>query len=400
MPEKIEVLLADDVSETRENVRKLIELEQNIVVIGEAVDGKDVIEKAKELKPDIILMDINMPKIKGIKATEIINREVPESSIIMMSVQEEQNYLRKAMMVGAREYLIKPFSDDELINVIKQVYELDAKKEQSLLQRQGLQEKVVSVFSSKGGVGKTLLATNLAVVLQQQKELDVVLVDLDLQFGDADVLLDLSPKITIADAVNELNSLTPDNIDDYLLSYDNGLHILNSPLRPEEAEMIGGREFEALLDILRERFNYIIIDTPQSFSEPVLTALDNSDLILLIAMLDLSTIKNVKLSLEVMEELDYPKESIKLILNRYSDEIGINVEDLEKTLGYDVDLKIPSQGEVTVDSINTGEPFVVAKPQSVLSRQVIKLANLVTGDDNNEAVGKKGWLDKIANLLK
>ena len=117
-------------------------------------------------------------------------------------------------------------------------------------------------------------------------------------------------------------------------------------------------------------------------------------------MLDLSTIKNVKLSLEVMEELDYPKESIKLILNRYSDEIGINVEDLEKTLGYDVDLKIPSQGEVTVDSINTGEPFVVAKPQSVLSRQVIKLANLVTGDDNNEAVGKKGWLDKIANLLK
>ena len=400
MPEKIEVLLADDVSETRENVRKLIELEQNIVVIGEAVDGKDVIEKAKELKPDIILMDINMPKIKGIKATEIINREVPESSIIMMSVQEEQNYLRKAMMVGAREYLIKPFSDDELINVIKQVYELDAKKEQSLLQRQGLQEKVVSVFSSKGGVGKTLLATNLAVVLQQQKELDVVLVDLDLQFGDADVLLDLSPKITIADAVNELNSLTPDNIDDYLLSYDNGLHILNSPLRPEEAEMIGGREFEALLDILRERFNYIIIDTPQSFSEPVLTALDNSDLILLIAMLDLSTIKNVKLSLEVMEELDYPKESIKLILNRYSDEIGINVEDLEKTLGYDVDLKIPSQGEVTVDSINTGEPFVVAKPQSVLSRQVIKLANLVTGDDNNEAIGKKGWLDKIANLLK
>nr|WP_239551116.1 response regulator [Halanaerobacter jeridensis] len=392
--------MADDVAETRENVRKLIELEQNIVVIAEAVDGKDVIEKAKKLKPDIILMDINMPKIKGIKATEIINREVPESSIIMMSVQEEQNYLRKAMMVGAREYLIKPFSDDELINVIKQVYELDAKKEQSLLERQGRQEKVVSVFSSKGGVGKTLLATNLAVVLQQQKDLDVVLVDLDLQFGDADVLLDLSPKITIADAVKELASLTPDNIDDYLLSYDNGLHVLNSPLRPEEAEMIGGQEFEALIDILKEKFNYIIIDTPQSFSEPVLTALDNSDLILLIAMLDLSTIKNVKLSLEVMEELDYPKDSIKLILNRYSEKIGINIEDLEKTLGYDVDLKIPSHGEMTVNSINTGQPFVVSKPQSDLARQIIKLANLVTGDENNKAAGKEGWLDKITKLLK
>ena len=400
MAEKIEVLLADDVAETRENVRKLIELEQNIVVIGEAVDGKDVIEKAKELQPDIILMDINMPKIKGIKATEIINREVPKSSIIMMSVQEEQNYLRKAMMVGAREYLIKPFGDDELINVIKQVYELDAKKEQSLLEQKGLQEKVVSVFSSKGGVGKTILAANLAVVLQQQEELDVVLVDLDLQFGDSDVLLDLNPKITIADAVKELDSLTAENIDDYLLSYDNGLHLLNSPLRPEEAEVIGGREIERIISILKERFNYIIIDTPQSFSEPVLTALDNSDLILLIAMLDLSTIKNVKLSLEVMERLDYPKESIKLILNRYSEEIGIDVNDLEESLGYDVDLKIPSQGEVTIDSINQGEPFVVSKPQSVLSRQVIKLANLVTGDESNKTEGKQGWLDKISSFLK
>ena len=344
-------------------------------------------------------MDINLPKIKGIKATEIINRAVPKSSIIMMSVQEEQNYLRKAMMVGAREYLIKPFSDDELINVIKQVYELDAKKEQSLLAQQELKEKVVSVFSSKGGVGKTIFATNLAVMLQQQKDLEVVLVDLDLQFGDADVLLDLNPKITIADAVKELDSLSADTIDDYLLSYENGLQLLNSPLQPEEAEVIGGREIERLINILKIRFDYIIIDTPQSFSESVLTALDSSDLILLFAMLDLSTIKNVKLSLEIMERLAYPKESIKLILNRYSDKIGINVEDLEERLGYEVNLKIPSQGEITIGSINKGEPFVLAKPQSLLTKQVIKLANLVTGDIKNEVQPQQGWLAKIRQYL-
>ncbi|MGM0501117.1 MAG: response regulator [Bacillota bacterium] len=401
MAEKIEVLLADDVAETRENIRKLIELEQDIVVIGEAVDGKDVIEKAKQMQPDIILMDINMPKINGIKATEIINREVPESSIVMMSVQEEQNYLRKAMMVGAREYLIKPFSDDELINIIKQVYDLDTKRAQSLIKkRQKPQEKVVSVFSSKGGVGKTLLATNLAVMLEQNKDLDVVLVDLDLQFGDTDVLLDLEPRITIVDAVNELGSLNQENIDDYLLEYDNGLHVLNSPLHPEEAETIGGKEVEALIKILKKRFNYIIIDTPQSFSDPVLTALDNSDLILLIAMLDLSTIKNVKLSLEVMERLEYPKESIRLILNRYSEEIGISVDDLEGTLGYNVDLKIPSQGEITVDSINKGEPFVIHNPQSTLAQQVLKLAKLVTGEEQEEVKGKKGWLKKITSFLQ
>jgi len=398
----IKILLVDDIDETRANIRKLISLEEDLDVVAEAVDGEDAIKKAKKIKPDIILMDINMPNMDGIQATEIISREVPGSPIIMMSVQEEQDYLRRAMMVGAREYLIKPFGDDELINTIKQVYDLESKRKsyqtQCEVEVESKEERVISVFSSKGGVGKTLLATNLAVALQQDEEKDVVLVDLDLQFGDVAVMLDLTPRITISDMVNELQSLNPDNIDDYLLSYENGLRVLASPLRPEQAEMISGEEIKQVISILKERFDYIIIDTDQSFSGETLTALDNSDLILLIAMLDLPTIKNVRLCLEVMENLNYPEEKIKLVLNRSSNDVGIKVSDLEDNLNYSVDIHIPSEGKVTVDAINQGVPFVISRPQADISKQINELVKLVTGDEEVPET-KEGWLKKISSFL-
>ncbi|SJZ44535.1 response regulator [Selenihalanaerobacter shriftii] len=399
----IKILLADDIAETRANIKRLIELEDDLQVIAEAINGQDAIEKAKDIKPDIVLMDINMPDIDGIEATEVISREVAETSIIMMSVQEEQDYLRKAMMVGAREYLIKPFGDDELINTIKQVHELESKRKDYLtteeVQLEAEHKKVVSVFSSKGGVGKTLLATNLAVHLQQAQGLDTVLVDLDLQFGDVAVMLDLTPRITITDVVNDLQSLSPDNIDDYLLNYENGLHVLASPLRPEEAEVINGNQVQRIIDILKERFDYVIIDTAQSFSDQTLTALDNSNLILLIAMLDLPTIKNVRLCLEVMENLNYPEEKIKLVLNRSSKDVGIKVKDLEDNLNYSVDIHIPSNGEITVDAINQGVPFVTSKPKAKISKHIAKLADLLVDKEEALSKEKEGLLNKITSFL-
>jgi pilus assembly protein CpaE len=402
MSDKIEILLADDIAETRSNIKKLIELEENLQVISEAADGREAIEKAKKIKPDIILMDINMPDIDGIKATEIINREVPGSSIIMMSVQEEQNYLRKAMMVGAREYLIKPFGDDELINTIKQVHELEKERQSYQLLEEDVDDregKVISVFSSKGGVGKTLLANNLAVYLQQYDGVNVALVDLDLQFGDVSVMLDLTPRITILDVINDIPNIDSENIDDYLLDYDNGLKVLASPLRPEEAEMINANQIKQVFEILKEKFDYIIVDTAQSFSEKTLISLDCSDLILLIAMLDLPTIKNVRLCLEVMDNLNYPEEKIKLIVNRSSQEVGINVGDLEENLNYTVDIHVPSEGEVTIDSINQGVPFVISKPQSRISKKIAEMADLVTGAREDEPQDKEGWLKKIGSFL-
>jgi len=280
---KIRVLIVDDVAETRENVSKLLLLEDDIQVVGEAGNGEEAISLSRSLQPDVVLMDINMPVMDGITATEKLTMEMPQVGIIIMSVQGEQEYLRKAMMAGAREYLIKPPSGDDLVATIRRVYEVECKRRLS----QGLPPdgaktvrepgRVITVFSTKGGVGKSIFAVNLAVSLQQVSKRRVVLLDLDLQFGDVAMLLDLLPKRSIADLVSEMEHMDKDLVEAHLIEHDSGVRVLPAPLRPEYAEIITGRHIEAIINILKDNYDYIIVDTCQSFQDTILAALDASD---------------------------------------------------------------------------------------------------------------------------
>src|SRR5438876_9336722 len=200
MTEPIKVLIVDDITSTLDNLQKLLSFEPDIQVMATAVNGKEGVEQAKKLAPDIVLMDVNMPIMDGIQATETLAQEVPGSPVIIMSVQGERDYLRRAMQAGAREYLIKPFSHDELVAAIRRVYQLEDKKGTyappvAPSQSDGAQRtrpgEIMLLFSGKGGVGKTLLAVNLAVGLASETKARVALVDLDLQFGDAGLMLHL-----------------------------------------------------------------------------------------------------------------------------------------------------------------------------------------------------------------
>jgi pilus assembly protein CpaE len=375
---KIRLLIVDDVAETRANLCKLLLLEDHIEVVGEAGNGEEALQLAKELKPDVVLMDINMPVMDGILATERMTVELPQIAIIILSVQGEGEYLRKAMAAGARDYLTKPPGSDELLQTIQRVYELEKKRHQSLsafAQKPSRKPgKIISVFSTKGGVGKSLITVNLAVAMQQISGKKTAIVDLDLQFGDVTMLMDLLPRRTISDLTSEPDQLDIKTIESYLLEHSSGVKVLPAPLRPEFAEAIHGKNIEQILRVLKEHYDYILIDTCQSFDDITLSALDISDTILIVTTLDVLTIKNVKLGLEAMASLHYESSKIKLILNRSTSEMGLSISDLENSLKYPVTNALPSDGKVAVMSCNKGVPFVLSDPKAPITEAIQDLA--------------------------
>jgi len=381
--EKIRIIIVDDSVETRNNIKTLVSFEKRIEVTGEASNGEEAVFIAKEAKPDIILMDINMPVKDGIKATEEITLNVPESTVIIMSVHNDQEYIKKAMAAGARDYIDKPFTGDELMRTIIKAYELESKRRERTTPpkiHEEIKSRVITVFSTKGGVGKTTIASNLAVGIARSSRKRVALVDLDLQFGDVAIMLNVSVKNTISDLVKEINQLDRDLADEYLVTHFSGVRVLPAPVKPEYSEFITSSHIEKIVSTLKESYHYVVIDTPASFHEIVLTSLDMADRILFVSTLDLPTIKNVKSGLDVMETLHYPREKIKIILNKASEQFGIKYRDFENTLKYPIWSYIPEDSQTVITSTNKGFPFVMTRAETKVAKAVLLMCGEITSE--------------------
>jgi len=387
--EKIQVLIVDDIPETRENLRKLLYFEGDIEVVGAAISGEEGIQMAKELQPDIVLMDINMPGIDGITASEAISQEVPTAQVIMMSVQGEADYLRRSMLAGAREFLIKPFSSDELVSSIRRVYELGAAQRARYqapappvsvtAQRQPPPPeelgKVISVFSPKGGTGCSTIAANLAIALQMETEAKVVLVDGSLQFGDIAVLLNLKPVRTIADLVPHMNELDGDLVDSVVVPHSSGIKTLLAPTRPEMADLVVPDHMKRILEELKKTFDCIVVDTWTSLHDLVLTIMDVSDRIVLITTPDIPSIKNTKLFFEVTEALGYPSEKVFLTINKVDRRSSIRAEDIEAGIKHPVAAILALDERVARLAANQGAPFVLSAANSPIAQSVVNLVH-------------------------
>jgi pilus assembly protein CpaE len=382
---RIRVLIVDDISETRESIRRLLEFEPDIEVIAEAGSGSEALRLAEDLSPDIVLMDINMPEIDGIRTTELLSLRAPESSVIIMSVQGEQAYLRRAMMAGAREYIVKPFTGDELASAIAKVYELERRKNVVLGEQprpltgevRTRNGQILSFFSTKGGVGKTTLATNLAVELARSGKWRVLLIDLNLQFGDVGVFLNLVPKRSIAD-LTQSGNLQFSEIHPFLLTHSSGLQVLAAPTRPEYAELVTVEHIEQVLKEVKPHFDFVILDNVSRFEEVSLLTLDMAEKIFLVVSMDIPALKNTKLSLETMSGLHY-LDKVQVLLNRSGREMGLNLSDIEKSLNIKVSYEIPSDGKTLVNALNKGIPFIEHNPQSKASEGIRQIAAKLTG---------------------
>jgi pilus assembly protein CpaE len=417
--EKIRILIVDDIADTRENLAKLIGFEPDMSVAGTAGGGQEAVTLAKKERPNVILMDINMPDMDGITATEIISNTVPESPIIMMSVQGEQDYLRRSMLAGAREFLVKPFSADELINSIRHVHELEKVRRQRYAPQQQQQQqqqqqgggnagnifaapqpergKIITFFSPKGGVGRTTIATNLAVALHQTTEKPVVLVDGSLPFGDIAVILNMSPKAkTIADLIGSFETADSDVVESILTPHSTGIKVLLAPPTPESTELITGANMKHVLEVLRERYAYIVVDTWPSFQEQVITMLDVADVILTLMTLEITSLKNVRVFMEIVEKLGYDEKKVQLVANRNDSSGGIKASDVEASLGRKIPHTIVSDGRTLVLAVNRGVPFVISHRDSQVSKDIFTLAAKLAGGEA-EATATAGKQAKQAS---
>jgi pilus assembly protein CpaE len=225
---------------------------------------------------------------------------------------------------------------------------------------------IITVFSAKGGCGKTTLSTNLGAALAEGGRREVCIVDLDLAFGDVAIAMQLFPTHTISDAVSLEDTLDPSAVASLLTQHSPGLRVLSAPVEPGLAENIPVSLVTRLLSIMREMFDFVIVDTPPAFTDQVLAAFDASDLAVLLATLDIPALKNLKLSLETLELLNYPKERLRLILNRADSKVGLDASEVEKTLRAPISALIPSSRAVPA-ATNRGVPIVTDQPHHAVS---------------------------------
>ncbi len=404
----IRVLVTDDIANTREDIKRLLYFEEDMEVVGEAGDGHEAVALALDLKPDVILMDINMPGLDGIGATEEITMKAPECAIIIVSIQGEQDYLRKAMSAGAREYMVKPLTSAELAETIRKVHESQQKRNlryttspsrQVIQQRANTKGKVVSFFCTKGGVGKTTLACNLAVALARETQKKVALLDLDLSSGDVSVMMNVAAKGSIADLVQDENSMDLSLVESYMVPHLTGVQILAAPSAPERAELVDADHVEKILGILRNHYDYILVDTAPFYSDINLNVLDASETIALILNQDLTTLKHVKSAKDILSTLKYGSR-LRVILNQQSRE-GIKVKDLETTLDVRLSAAIPEDQRVVRNAINKGMPFVIGQPGSPVAASVTGLMEeleLLGAGRNQSRKNPKTGMTRVFNF--
>jgi pilus assembly protein CpaE len=396
MADAIKVVIVDDIAETRDHLTKLLSFESDINVVGSAASGQQALELVAHEPVDVLLLDINMPDMDGIATAEQLALRAPTAATIMMSVQGEADYLRRAMLAGAREFLVKPFTSDELAASIRQVHERERKKldrvaetlpmadggEPGRSSTSGAGGKVVSFFSPKGGVGRTTLAVNFAVAAHMQLDKRVVIVDAALQFGDVGVMLNLNPKNqSIADVARELASGDLETLDSTLVDHSSGVRVLTAPPSPEMAELVTAEHLARIIGGLRATHDLVVVDSSPLLQDVTLSCLDQSDVVLTVLTLEITNIKNIRQFLSLTEQLGYPNGKVQLVVNRADSGYGIRLQDVETSIGRKITHSVVSDGRTVVFALNRGVPFVITDPQARVSEDVVRMAREVVGTE-------------------
>jgi pilus assembly protein CpaE len=387
-----ELIIVDPDLDMRADLNRMLTVSQ-FTVVGEADYGIESVTAAKEHPPDAFLISMEEPVARAIQTIEMLGSATPEAAVIVYSSLADAASVRRAMVAGARDYLMKPLKPEDVTRSVYQILEHEERKRIHLGSEPTetvARGTVLTVFGAKGGIGKTTIATNLSTALVRATNANVVLVDMDTRFGDVAIMMDIAVEHSIADLGRKLDDLDRESIKDYLVRHHTGVSILPAPLHPTEWRNLTPQHIEKIIDLLAQGHDYIVIDTPGTFNEIIATTLELANMILLITSMDIASIKDTALALEMLRGAHVSEDKVKLTVNHSTSSNSLREEDVERVLEYPVTWRIPH--DYNVASANQlGIPIVVAKPYARVSRAVTDMAHALSGAPRE----RKGFLERF-----
>lgn len=378
MEGRINVVIAENELAERERLKGLLSGEADIQVVGEARDGKECLETVTRLRPHIVLIKVDLPVIDGLTAAERITGEIPNIGVILLLAGTEgEEVWHKMLRAGIREFMTRPIAGDRLLDEVRKVALLQAKtvkKTAVTPEPEAPKRRIVAVTGPRGGCGKTVIATNLAVAMAVGNE-KIALVDLNLWGGDIAMLLDLTPRRTLGDLLPGFGGIDYDVVDSVMVKHTSGVSVLAAPLTGTfDGSTLSRYMVQSVLEALREHYECIIVDTGYANLESTLAVMDYADVILVVVAMDLPRLRDGKLYLKNLLAANYPKDKIKVVVNRSGGSKEIAASEVESILEFPVVAQLPNDDALVGSSVNLGQPFSIANPNKSLSRAIYNLA--------------------------
>jgi pilus assembly protein CpaE len=389
------VIIVDQDPSSRAETQRMLAL-SGFAVMGAAGYGMEAITLAKETDPQVVIAALEEPIARSLQTIESVADVLPTVPIIAYSTISDPSTIRKAMQIGIKDYLVAPLKEEDLSRSIFTVLAQEERRQQRLtgeVEAQGF-GTVLTIFGAKGGIGKTTIATNVAAALVQKTGQSVVLVDLDTRFGDVAILMDVPADRSIADLAMPDEQIDREAVQSCVYNHSSGVEILPAPIRPSEWQSIHPGHIEKTVAVLAATHDYVVLDTPGTFNDIVSRALEMSTIVLLIATMDLASLKDTILALEMLRSWSFPAEKVKVVVNHTNESHTDARVDIRRILGKDVFWSIPYDRNIS-QATQLGMPIVVAKPKSKASESFTELAYAVAGIRRRP----KGMLERLGERI-
>jgi len=359
------ILLSRDPADSKE-ISRALSNHPGVSLLMTTDDPQQAFTETVRLRPTALIINFAQIGDPGLKLVQSVTTECPKSAVICASRDASPDLILRSLRVGARDFIRLPILEEDLVTVFERTTQFSNETVDSEHKR----GRAIAVFSSKGGCGCSLIATNLAML----QNTSTALVDLNLQSGDLELLLGVKPKFSLADVVENRDRLDDALLTSYLTPRSKNVSLLAAPLTAESAEDIEPRHIYEIMELLRQRFEYVIIDTPHSFDAVTISALDHADVILMVLTLEIHAIRSTRRALEIFDRLGYPRKKIRLVVNRWSKSNELDQKQVEDFLGERVIGFVQSDYRAAVNSINLGQPLVESAPTSRVTADLRAIA--------------------------